>query len=81
MLEGASWCNDKLVLNEGASVRLSSSQIRWVQVDESSRKDTVNLPVYLNNDRSDVLFIVDLPFDGVSASIVATRAVCLTAGG
>ena len=52
-----------------------------MQVDETSLKGTVNLPVYLNNDRSDVLFTVDLPFDGAAGSLVATRAVCLTAGG
>jgi dynein heavy chain 1, cytosolic len=78
-LEGASWATDKLVLNDGEAVRLNSSQIRWVQTDES-RHGLVNLPVYLNNDRSDVLFTVDLPFDR-SAEAVAMRAVCLTAGG
>ncbi|KII86423.1 hypothetical protein PLICRDRAFT_44016 [Plicaturopsis crispa FD-325 SS-3] len=43
----------------------------------------VNLPVYLNNDRprSDVLFIVELPFDSSAGALVAMRAVCLTAGG
>lgn len=40
-----------------------------------------NLPVYLNNDRSDVLFTVDLPFDKGAGSLVSTRAVCLTASG
>jgi dynein heavy chain 1, cytosolic len=41
----------------------------------------VNLPVYLNNDRSDVLFTVDLPFDRSAGTLVSTRAVCLTASG
>ena len=85
VLEGASWINDQLVLNQGESVRLNPSQIRWVQVNEGSTvaedNQLVNLPVYLNNDRSDVLFTVDLPFEGALAALVATRAVCLTAGG
>ena len=81
VLEGATWENEQLVLNEGDSVRLSSSQIRWIQGEDGPSKDLVNLPVYLNNDRSDVLFTVDLPFEGASGSLVATRAVCLTAGG
>ena len=84
MLEGASWTSDMLTLNNGESVRLNPSQIRWVQVDESASESpsaTVNLPVYLNGDRSDVLFTVDLPFDSAAGSLVATRAVCLTAGG
>jgi dynein heavy chain 1 len=71
---------DKLVLNEGEAVRLDPSQIRWIQADESSGAGLVNLPVYLNNDRSDVLFTVDLPFDSSADSLVAMRAVCLTAG-
>lgn len=84
VLEGASWSSDMLTLNNGEAVRLNPSQIRWVQVDEprnTSPLATVNLPVYLNGDRSDVLFTVDLPFDSSAGSLVATRAVCLTAGG
>jgi len=80
-LEGASWATDQLVLNDGDTVRLNPSQLRWVQVDDSARDGQVNLPVYLNNDRSDVLFTVDLPFDRSSGPLVAMRAVCLTAEG
>ncbi len=80
-MEGASWMTDKLVLNDGEVVRLGASQIRWVQADDSARDTLVNLPVYLNSDRSDVLFTVDLPFDRNAGSLVAMRAVCLTAGG
>jgi len=80
-LEGASWATDKLILNDGEAVRLNPSQIRWVQTPASSEESKlVNLPVYLNNDRSDVLFTVDLPFDSSADSLVAMRAVCLTAG-
>jgi dynein heavy chain 1 len=82
VLEGASWVNDQLLLNQGESVRLNPSQVRWVQIDDVDPHATfVNLPVYLNNDRSDVLFTVDLPFDKGAGSLVSTRAVCLTASG
>ncbi|KAJ7596607.1 dynein heavy chain protein 1 [Mycena floridula] len=77
-IEGASWATDKLILNDGEVTRLNPSQIRWVQSDDSAR-DLVNLPVYLNSDRSDVMFTVDLPFDATAGSLVAMRAVCLTA--
>ena len=80
-LEGAAWSTDKLVLNDGEAVRLNPSQIRWVQSEETPKEALVNLPVYLNNDRSDVLFTVDLPFDSIAGALVAMRAVCLTAGG
>ena len=69
-----------LTLNNGESVRLNPSQIRWVQSEETT-PNRVNLPVYLNGDRSDVMFTVDLPFDAAAGALVATRAVCLTAGG
>ncbi|EGO28454.1 hypothetical protein SERLADRAFT_445906 [Serpula lacrymans var. lacrymans S7.9] len=85
VLEGAAWATDNLVLNDGESVRLNPSQIRWIQEDESSkeeeRRNMVTLPVYLNSDRSDVLFTVDLPFDENAGALVAMRAVCLSAGG
>lgn len=84
VLEGASWVEECLVLNQGESVRLNPSQVRWIQIEGDAAAETaglVNLPVYLNNDRSDVLFTLDLPFEGASAAQVATRAVCLTAGG
>ncbi|TDL28876.1 dynein heavy chain protein 1 [Rickenella mellea] len=83
VLEGASWASDKLILNDGQSVRLNPSQVRWVQIgaDEKPNTSLVTLPVYLNTDRSDVLFTVRLPFDGMDGRLVAMRAVCLTAGG
>lgn len=84
VLEGASWTSDRLTLNNGETARLNPCQIRWIQIEESAHppsEATVNLPVYLNGDRSDVLFTVDLPFDSAAGSLVATRAVCLTAGG
>jgi len=82
VLEGASWVDDQLVLNQGESVRLNPSQVRWVQADDVDPNATfANLPVYLNDDRSDVLFTVDLPFDKSAGSLVSTRAVCLTASG
>ncbi|KAH8834765.1 dynein heavy chain protein 1 [Flagelloscypha sp. PMI_526] len=80
-LEGASWASDQLVLSNGETVRLNPSQVRWVQSDEALPDGYVNLPVYLNSDRSDVLFTVDLPFDPNAGALVSMRAVCLTAGG
>ena len=83
ILEGAAYSSNRLSLNSGQSVRLGPSQLRWVQVEPSdnAQNTSVNLPVYLNTDRSDVLFTVNLPFEGVGSNLVAMRAVCLTAGG
>ena len=80
-----------MCLNSGESVRLGRAQVRWVQKtdpdkdvpngDIAQAAPPVNLPVYLNSERSDVLFTVDLPFDLGVEHLVAIRAVCLTAGG
>lgn len=74
-LHGARW-EDKLVLNDGQVVSLGPCELAWTK--DSVDKDTVNLPVYLNGDRGDVLFSANLPAD-VSASVVAERGLCLTA--
>lgn len=81
VLEGAAWSSDKLMLNNGDSIRLNPSQLRWVQLDETDRdaQTFVTLPVYLNSDRSDVLFTVKLPSEIADRRLVAMRAVCLVA--
>ena len=62
--------------------------MRWVQkvgtekdVPNGDASPSSNLPVYLNSERNDVLFTVDLPFELGVEHLVAIRAVCLTAGG
>ncbi|WVR09001.1 hypothetical protein IAU60_006061 [Kwoniella sp. DSM 27419] len=78
-LQGASWSGRHLALNDGGAVSLGPCHFIWQRRDElSSRADTVNIPVYLNNDRSDVLFSVDLEAGGESQAVVAQRGVCLT---
>ena len=81
-MEGATWSGDRLSLNDGDAVRIGASQLRWVHENDggSNKTKRVNLPVYLNADRSDVLFTVDLAFEGASSSLAAMRAICLTAG-
>jgi len=90
-IEGATYSGGKLCLNSGESVRIGRAQVRWVQ-KVGTEKDVPNgdivqtspsssLPVYLNSERNDVLFTVDLPFEQGVEHLVAIRAVCLTAGG
>jgi dynein heavy chain 1 len=78
--EGAAWKSGRLALNDGQSTVLAPSQITW-QKDDAIRKrnQLVNLPVYLNGDRADVLFSVDLETEGLSQAVVAQRGACLTA--
>jgi dynein heavy chain 1 len=79
-LEGAAWENGRLALNDGQSTTLGPSQITWRKADASTtRSQQVNVPVYLNGDRADVLFSVDLETGGLSQAVVAQRGACLTA--
>jgi dynein heavy chain 1 len=78
-LEGADWSDSGLTLNDGRPVALGASQLTWRKSDTvQSDKQTVNLPVYLNGDRADVLFAVDL-VSVLGQDAVAQRGVCLTA--
>jgi len=78
-LEGADWSESGLTLNDGRPVALGASQLSWRKSDTvNSDKQTVNLPVYLNGDRADVLFAVDL-VSVLGQDAVAQRGVCLTA--
>jgi hypothetical protein len=88
-LHGALWENDKIALNDGQSVALGPSLLAWTRRDDSANANanhssssdasTINLPVYLNGDRSEVLFAADLVADGLGQSVVAQRGVCITA--
>lgn len=80
-LEGADWTDAGLSLNNGESRLLGSTYIVWRKAGtaQSGEKGKVNLPVYLNPDRSSVLFGVDLDAEGCEQAEVAQRGVCLTA--
>lgn len=82
-LHGAQWAHDKVVLNDGQTVSLGASVLAWTRRDRASDagpQGTVNLPVYLNGDRSEVLFSADLVAEsGLGSAVVAERGVCITA--
>ncbi|EIW66046.1 hypothetical protein TREMEDRAFT_35527 [Tremella mesenterica DSM 1558] len=78
-LEGAGWKEGKLTLNDGESTSLGTCQIRWYKINTLPNLETsVNIPVYLNKERKDVLFSVDLSTTGLSQAIVAQQGVCIT---
>lgn len=85
VIEGAEWKGRHLAINDGESIPISSSQLRWVHAGDENKTGEdqiqVNLPVYLNSDRSDVLFTINLPFLANDAALSVVRAVCLTASG
>lgn len=81
-VEGASWRNGHMELNDGETEALKTCQLVWRKSDSptgAAGGSTVNVPVYLNSDRSDVLFSVDLECGGCDQAEVAQRGVCLIA--
>jgi len=59
--------------------KLELTQIRWVlKTDVAALKeDSVSLPVYLNSDRSDLLFVVNVDAKASDKNKIAQRAVAI----
>lgn len=77
-LEGADWSNGHLSLNDGGSSSLRPSQISWSR-EKTDETTSILLPVYLNSDRTEVLFTVTLDTNGLNYAEVIQRGVCLKA--
>lgn len=79
-LEGADWTSRGIELNGGDARSVDTAYIVWRKAGgPADSAGTVNLPVYLNQDRSSELFSVDLEASGCSGPEVAQRGVCVTA--
>lgn len=79
-LDGAVWTPNGLKFNDGSSTTLSDCQLSWRKAASgASPAGQVSLPVYLNGDRTEVLFAVQLDAVGASQAELLQRGVCLTA--
>jgi dynein heavy chain 1 len=79
-LEGADWTASGIQPNEGESHARQSAYIVWHKAGGTvNSSTTVNLPVYLNQDRASVLFSVNLEASGCDKAEVAQKGVCLSA--
>ncbi|KAK9719430.1 dynein heavy chain [Basidiobolus ranarum] len=79
-LEGAEWDVDHLNLSTIPSTKLQPSQIRWIKkIDISSdvRDNQVPLPVYLNGDRSDLLFTAYVNANIQQSNIISQRGIAI----
>ncbi|KAI8967648.1 dynein heavy chain [Mycotypha africana] len=75
-LEGASWENNELRLTSEPSTKLPKSIIRWIRKDERPDKENmVELPVYLNSDRSDLLFTISVAANSEEKDRIPQRAI------
>ncbi|KAI9501195.1 dynein heavy chain [Coemansia spiralis] len=89
-IEGAVWKprQQALALNDGGAERLGECHLKWMRrqkhdEQDSDRKNVVGIPVYLNMDRSNLLFEAKLQIDSADGSTstgaVIQRAVAIVA--
>lgn len=77
-MEGACWQDGQLALNDGESTLLKASQISWSR-DKPDLRSVIQIPVYLNTERSEILFTMDIEAEGISRAEIIQRGLCLTA--
>ncbi|RUS12805.1 hypothetical protein BC938DRAFT_478412 [Jimgerdemannia flammicorona] len=80
-MEGAKWNNDELQLTPEPSNKLALTQLRWIKkagLDAVEAVDNqVPLPVYLNSDRSDLLFTIFVAANSNEKAMISQRAVAV----
>ncbi|KAI8066635.1 dynein heavy chain [Gongronella butleri] len=82
-LEGAQWTDGQVTLTSEPHIKLGPVALRWVrQADapdgnNANEKVTASLPVYLNPDRSDLLFSIDAPVHPEQRDRIPQRGVAL----
>ena len=79
-LQNAAWSLDGLVLNDGTPTLLEHAAIRWMSKsdEDTAARSRFSCPVYLNGDRSHLLFTIPLPSTELLTRI-AQQGVCITA--
>ncbi|RIA96574.1 dynein heavy chain [Glomus cerebriforme] len=78
-LAGAEWKNNILRLVTSPFTKLDKSQIRWVLKSKEieTNDQSVQLPVYLNEDRSDLLFIINSSTKKEDKNKIAQRGIAV----
>ncbi|KAJ8651627.1 hypothetical protein O0I10_012803 [Lichtheimia ornata] len=76
-MEGGEWDENEVRLTSQPSVKLPQSRISWIKRDMQTKSDKVSLPVYLNSDRSDLLFTISVPANAEERDRIPQRAVAV----
>ncbi|KAI8974487.1 dynein heavy chain [Pilobolus umbonatus] len=77
-MEGGEWDQHEIRLTSEPTVKLPMATIRWIRKEEKPVYDNmVELPVYLNSDRSDLLFTINVPANAEEKDRIPQRAVAL----
>lgn len=85
-IEGASYARDeqRIKLSEALSSFLPRANLKWVNrakgaADEEQPGESIQIPVYLNKQRTTLLFSVKVPTFGIPAYVWYQRGVALFA--
>jgi len=84
-IEGASYSRDeqRIKLSESLSSFLPKANLKWInknkQEDGESDQEYIQIPVYLNKQRTTLLFSVKVPTFGIPAYVWYQRGVALFA--
>lgn len=77
-MEGGQWENNEICLTSEPSSKLPKTAIRWIRKDQRKEvQNIVELPVYLNSDRTDLLFTISVPANAEEKDRIPQRAVAL----
>ncbi|KAL0081796.1 dynein heavy chain [Phycomyces blakesleeanus] len=76
-MEGGEWRGDEVCLTSEASTKLPKTQLRWIKNVKKDTSGLVSLPVYLNADRSDLLFTINVKANAEEKDRIPQRAVAL----
>jgi len=60
-LSGAVCRNNQLSISSEILTSLHLTRLRWIKSNEEESSNRIELPVYLNSTRENILFTVDLP--------------------
>jgi len=79
-LSGAVCRNNQLAISSEISTNLHLTRLRWIKKTDLTDTAKINLPVYLNSTRQNLLFTVDLPIkDGQKVHEFHERGVAIIA--
>ncbi|KAI7899864.1 dynein heavy chain [Cokeromyces recurvatus] len=77
-IEGANWVDKEIRLTSEPINKLPKTTLRWIKADQKQDNETiVELPVYLNSDRTDLLFTISVPTTAEEKDRIPQRAVAV----
>lgn len=75
-LIGASSSSNVVIINDGSSTKLQPCSLRWVQNADENDSSSVKIPVYLDAERAELLFVINVKAN-VARSVLAQRGVAV----